>query len=52
MREETILILLMGLFLLLLFLVGIVSDAVATAMLLGETGGEFVQSPRPRSRTS
>ena len=31
MKEETILVILMGLFLLLLFLVGIVSDAVAVA---------------------
>ena len=33
MKEETILVIVLGLFLLLLFLVGIASDAVATAVL-------------------
>jgi hypothetical protein len=36
MNHETILVLLMGLFLLLLFLVAIASDAIATAELLAE----------------
>jgi hypothetical protein len=34
MKEETILVMILGLFLLLLFLVGIASNAVATAAFL------------------
>ena len=42
MNEETILVILMGLFLFLLFLVGIASDAVAVATVPAASRGESV----------